>query len=62
MNKQSFGGVIPSLAQVGDLGPPRSECGVGALLPWAGKLYLQPYVSHTESSGRGVSLKISRGG
>ncbi len=58
MSVQSFGGVIPSLAQVGELGPPRSEIGVGALMPWAGKLYVQPYNSHKKDSGAGVSLRV----
>lgn len=53
----SFSGVVPSLAQVGDLGPRRSECGVGCLMPWAGKLYVLNYNSHKEASGRGVSLR-----
>lgn len=53
----SFSGVVPSLAQVADLGPPRSECGVGCLMPWAGKLYVLNYNSHKERSGRGVSLR-----
>lgn len=50
-------GVFPHLAQVGDLGPPRSEIGVGCLMPWAGKLYVLNYNSHKEHSGRGVSLR-----
>lgn len=54
---KNFSGVVPSLAQVSDLGPPRSECGVGCLMPWAGKLYVQNYNSHKERSGRGVSLR-----
>ena len=58
MYPQSFGGVVPSLAQIGDLGPPRSETGVGALMPWAGKLYVQPYNSHKAGSGSGVSLRV----
>jgi hypothetical protein len=53
----SFSGVIPSLAQVADLGPPRSEIGVGCLMPWAGKLYVLNYNSHKQASGRGVSLR-----
>src|SRR5689334_9112763 len=53
----SFGGVVPSLAQVSDLGPARTECGVGCLMPWAGKLYVLNYNSHKERSGRGVSLR-----
>jgi hypothetical protein len=50
-------GVFPHLAQVGDFGPPRSELGVGSLMPWNGKLYVQNYNSHKASSGAGVSLR-----
>lgn len=50
-------GVFPSLAQVGDFGPPRSELGIGALMPWNGKLYVQNYNSHKAGSGGGVSLR-----
>ncbi len=53
----SFSGVVPSLAQVADLGPPRSEIGIGILMPWAGELYVLNYNSHKEKSGRGVSLR-----
>jgi hypothetical protein len=53
---RSFGGVMPDLCVTADLGPPRSECGVGALMPWAGSLWLVSYVSHKESSGTGTGL------
>jgi hypothetical protein len=53
----SFSGIIPSLAQVADLGPPRSECGIGCLMPWAGSLYVLNYVSHRRRTGTGVSLR-----
>lgn len=53
----AFSGVVPSLAQIGDFGPPRSETGVGALMPWNGLLYVQPYNSHKAESGAGVSLR-----
>ncbi len=53
----SFSGVVPSLAQVADLGPPRSEIGVGCLMPWAGKLYVLNYVSHRRGTGTGTSLR-----
>jgi hypothetical protein len=56
-NVLSFSGVVPSLAQIGDLGPPRSEIGIGILMPWAGKLYVLNYNSHKQKSGRGVSLR-----
>lgn len=53
-------GVFPSLAQVGDFGPPRSEIGVGSLMPWNGVLYVQNYNSHKAHSGAGVSLRRIR--
>lgn len=54
---RSYSGVVPSLAQVAELGPPRSEIGVGCLMPWAGKLYVLNYNSHKAGSGSGVSLR-----
>lgn len=53
----NISGVFPNLAQVADLGPPRSEIGIGALMPWSGKLYVENYVSHKQTSGSGVSLR-----
>lgn len=50
-------GVFPHLAQIGDFGPPRSELGVGALMPYNGVLYVQNYNSHKAASGSGVSLR-----
>jgi len=54
----SFSGVVPSLAQVADFGPPRSEVGVGCLMPWHGKLYVLNYVSHRKKSGTGTGLRV----
>ncbi|MFE9043429.1 hypothetical protein ACFYOG_21325 [Streptomyces sp. NPDC007818] len=54
---QQISGVYPSLAQIGDFGPPRSELGIGSLMPWNGKLYVQNYNSHKAASGGGVSLR-----
>lgn len=54
---QNVSGVFPHLAQVGDFGPPRSELGIGSLMPWNGKLYVQNYNSHKAASGAGVSLR-----
>ncbi len=48
---------FPHLAQVGDFGPPRSELGIGSLMPWNGMLYVQNYNSHKAASGAGVSLR-----
>jgi hypothetical protein len=57
MTFPQFSGVVPHLAQVGSLGPPRSECGVGCLMPWSGKLYVLSYNSHKRDSGHGLSLR-----
>ncbi len=53
---RNISGVFPHLALEADLGPPRSECGVGALMPWAGRLWLVTYVSHKKGSGTGTGL------
>ena len=50
------GGVIPSLCLKAELGPPRSECGVGALMAWADRLWAISYVSSSGKSGRGTGL------
>ncbi|MDR3709486.1 MAG: hypothetical protein P4L33_14390 [Capsulimonadaceae bacterium] len=55
---QQFSGVVPALAQVADFGPPRSEIGVGCLMPWCGKLYVLNYVSHRKGTGTGASLRV----
>lgn len=57
MRTPSYSGIMPTLAQIGDFGPPRSEIGVGALMPWNGVLYVQNYNSHKARSGSGVSLR-----
>lgn len=49
-------GVYPHLALSAGLGPPRTECGVGAMMAWAGKLWLVTYVSHKSASGVGTGL------
>lgn len=54
----SFSGVVPSLAQSADLGPPRTECGVGCLMPWNGKLYVLNYLSHRRQDGSGTGLRV----
>lgn len=51
-------GVVPSLTQIADFGPPRSEIGVGGLVPWCGKLYVLNYVSHRKHTGTGTSLRV----
>jgi len=54
----NFSGVVPSLAQVADFGPPRSEVGIGCLMPWQRKLYVLNYVSHRRTSGTGTGLRV----
>jgi len=54
----NFSGVVPSLAQIADFGPRRSEIGVGCLMPWLGKLYVLNYVSHRKETGRGSGLRV----
>jgi hypothetical protein len=49
-------GVIPDLALKAGLGPPRTECGVGALMPWADRLWALSYVSHKSATGVGTGL------
>lgn len=39
-----------------DTGPIRSECGVGALMPWADSLWAVTYNSHTKTTGTGLGL------
>ena len=52
----SFGGVVPELSLRAGLGPPRSECAVGALAAWAGRLWAVAYVSHKSHTGVGTGL------
>ncbi len=49
-------GVVPSLSMKCELGPPRSECGIGALVAWAGRLWAVTYVSHKAATGVGGGL------
>ncbi len=52
----NVGGVFPHLASVGDLGPPRSEMAIAAMMPFAGRLWVVNYVSHTRRTGTGCVL------
>jgi len=49
-------GVFPHLCLKAGLGPPRTECGVGALMPWADRLWAVTYVSSKSKSGAGTGL------
>ena len=52
----NIGGVIPQLAVKAGIKTVRSETGIGALMPWAGRLWFITYVAHTASSGSGTGL------
>jgi hypothetical protein len=49
-------GVSPALCLGAELGPPRTECGVGALFSWADRLWALTYVSSKAPSGVGTGL------
>ena len=53
---RNISGVVPSLSLKAGLGPPRSECGVGALIAWADRLWAISYVSSLRSSGVDTGL------
>lgn len=52
----SIGGVFPSLAVKADHLPYRSETGIGALMPWADRLWFVTYVAHKAPTGGGTGL------
>lgn len=52
-----FSGILPTLSIEADLGPPRTEMGIGCLLPWNGRLYVLGYLSHTKTTGSGSGLR-----
>jgi hypothetical protein len=47
---------MPHLTVFGHQKPTRSETGIGALMPWAGKLWMVSYVAHLAESGGGTGL------
>lgn len=49
-------GVFPHLAVVADAVPARTETGIGALMPWADRLWFVTYVAHKKGSGSGTGL------
>ena len=55
-NHLNVNGVFPHLTVKADHLPVRSETGIGALLPWAGKLWMISYVAHLARSGSGTGL------
>lgn len=51
----SISGVVPKLA-VKAHHVPRSETGIGALMPWADRLWFVTYVAHKSATGGGTGL------
>jgi hypothetical protein len=49
-------GVFPHLAVLADTLPIRTETGIGALMPWAEKLWFVTYVSSKRNAGGGTGL------
>ena len=47
-------GVFPNLTIMGTSEKTRSESGIGALIPWADKLWMIGYVAHIKGSGLGL--------
>jgi hypothetical protein len=48
-------GVFPKLTPKAEH-VPRSESGIGALMPWANRLWFVTYVSHKKGTGAGTGL------
>jgi hypothetical protein len=47
---------LPNVGLKSNTQGPRSECGVGALMPWADALWAITYNSHKQATGTGLSL------
>lgn len=52
----NLSGVLPHLAVKADHHPARSETGIGALMPWANRLWFVTYVAHKSGTGGGTGL------
>ena len=57
-NQEFVSGINPHFAMTGDTETPRSEAGIGALMPWADKLWAITYPSHGPESGSGTGLYV----
>jgi hypothetical protein len=56
LSGQSFFPGIPNVGVKADNVATRTECGIGALMPWADGLYLVTYNSHKKATGTGLGL------
>jgi hypothetical protein len=52
----NISGVFPRLAVKAEHLPQRTETGIGALMPWANRLWFVTYVAHKAASGGGTGL------
>jgi hypothetical protein len=52
----NISGVFPHLAVKAGHHPARTETGIGALMPWADRLWFVTYVAHKSPSGSGTGL------
>ncbi len=52
----NVGGTFPHLAVKASHLPARSETGIGALMPWADRLWFVTYVAHKAATGGGTGL------
>jgi len=52
----NLSGVLPNLAVKAGHLPQRTETGIGALMPWANKLWFVTYVAHKSDSGSDTGL------
>jgi hypothetical protein len=55
-NQPNISGVHPHLAVTAKHFPKRTETGIGALMPWADRLWFITYVAHKTGSGDGTGL------
>jgi hypothetical protein len=56
MTSPNISGVFPHLAVKAGHLPARTETGIGALMPWADRLWFVTYVAHKAGSGSGTGL------
>jgi len=54
-SKLNVSGIFPDLALVAGHSP-RTEAGIGAMVPWANRLWVITYVAHMKKSGSGTGL------
>jgi hypothetical protein len=55
-DRPSISGVLPHLAVKAGHTPKRTETGIGALMPWADRLWFVTYVAHKAGSGSNTGL------